>query len=378
LGCLDGRSSLDAGRNIISSDSIYTVVASILGSVEALFTSVQDMPLSFEVSKTKPLTVPFGDVNSGIQRSDLAVGVVGTLLRFIVCSRFGLSEYELHKLSQLPQSIVVSVMTHLRHLIPRTGCMSWLLGDTVQRAIVDRFNMHENVAGALHLHMANFFEKRSVGISCARVAEELPHHIVKLKDAPRLLKILADSRVFFSLNRNFPKSELQMLWTEAFLIVNALGPSKEWIVLMDKLVLQITDQISNPAILNSLDAAELAIGMSEILFQNSEFQRCISVSSYSLSESGIPTSTVDGMFARGKLLLCRASANYAMDEIDAAANDASDATTILLDGNQKTLRRDICVDICAAVSIASISLASLHQIKRAEHLLDSVFKHVRR
>jgi hypothetical protein len=267
-------------------------------------------------------------------------------------------------------------MTHLRHLIPRTGCMSWLLGDTVQRAIVDRFKMHENVAAALHLHMANFYEKRPVGISCARVAEELPHHIVKLKDAPRLLKELADSRVFFVLNRNFPKSELQMLWTEAYLIVNALGPSKEWISLLDRLVLQITDQVSNPAILQSLDAAELAFGISELLFQNSEFQRCISVSSYSLSESGIPTSTVDGMFARGKLFLARASANYAMNEIDAAANDACDATTLLLDGNLKTLNRDICVDMCAAVSIASITLGSLQQVKRAEHLLDSVFKHV--
>jgi hypothetical protein len=236
--------------------------------------------------------------------------------------------------------------------------------------------MHENVAAALHLHMANFFEKRPVGISFARVAEELPHHIVKLKDAPRLLKVLADSRVFFILNRNFPKSELQMLWTEAFLIVNALGPSKEWVSLMDRLVQQIIDQISNPAILVSLDAAELAFGVSDLLFQNSEFQRCISISSYSLSESGISTASVDGMFARGKLLLSRASANYALNEIDAAANDACDAATILLDGNQKTLRRDICVDICAAASIASISLASLQQAKRAEHLLDSVFKHV--
>jgi hypothetical protein len=377
LGCLDERSSLDAGRNIISSDSIYTVVASILGSIEALFTSVQDMPVQIdEASKTKPQSAPSGDSDFQMERADLAVGVVGTLLRFVVCSRFGLSEYELHKLSQIPHTIVVSIMTHLRHLIPRTGCMSWLLGDTVHRAIVDRFKMHENVAAALHLHMANFFEKRPVGISCARVAEELPHHIVKLKDAPRLLKVLADSRVFFILNRNFPKSELQMLWTEAFLIVNALGPSKEWISLMDRLVQQIIDQISNPAILVSLDAAELAFGVSDLLFQNSEFQRSISISSYSLSESGISTASVDGMFARGKLLLSRALANFALNEIDAAANDACDATTILLDGNQKTLRRDICVDICAAASIASISLASLQQTKRAEHLLDSVFKHV--
>jgi hypothetical protein len=377
LGCLDERSSLDAGRNVISSDSIYTVVASILGSVEALFTCVQDTPVQFEASKIKAPSAS-GDRDSGIERSDLAVGVVGTLLRFIVCSRFGLSEYELHKLSHVPQSIVVSVMTHLRHLIPRTGCMSWLLGDTVQRAIVDRFKMHENVAAALHLHMANFFENRPVGISSARVAEELPHHIVKLRDAPRLLKILADSRIFLILNRNFPKSELQTLWTEAFLIVNALGPSKEWTTLLDRLVQQITDQISNPAILNSLDAAELAFGMSKLLFLNSEFQRCISICSYSLSESGISTSSVDGMFARGKLLLCRASANFAINEIDAAANDSSDATTILLDGNQKTLSRDICVDICAAVSVASISFARLHQVKRAEHLLDSVLKHVLR
>jgi hypothetical protein len=376
LGCLDDRSSLDAGRNIMSSDSIYTVVASILGSVEALFTSVQDTPVQLEVSKIKPSSALSGDGSSVMERSDLSVGVVGTLLRFVVCSRFGLSEYELHKLSQLPQSIVVSVMTHLRHLIPRTGAMSWLLGDTVQRAIVDRFKMHENVAAALHLHMANFFEKRSVGISRARVAEELPHHIVKLNDAPRLLKTLADSRVFFVLYRNFPKSELQMLWMEAYLIVNALGPSKEWTSLMDGLVTQITDQISNPAILPSLDAAELAFGVSHLLFQNSEFQRCISISSYSLSESGISTTTVDGMFARGKLLLARASANYAIHEIDAAANDACDATIVLLDGNQKALRRDICTDICAAVSIASITLSSLQQVKRAEQLLDSVFKHV--
>ena len=162
------------------------------------------------------------------------------------------------------------------------------------------------------------------------------------------------------------------------MIVNALGPSKEWTTLLDRLVQQITDQISNPAILNSLDAAELAFGMSKLLFLNSEFQRCISICSYSLSESGIPTSSVDGMFARGKLLLCRASANFAINEIDAAANDSSDATTILLDGNQKTLSRDICVDICAAVSVASISFARLHQVKRAEHLLDSVLKHVLR
>ena len=274
LGCLDDRSSLDAGRNVISSDSIYTIVSSILGSVEALFTSVQDTPVQFEVFNTKPSS---GDDDHGIARSDLGVGVVGTLLRFIMCSRFGLSEYELHKFSQLPQSIVVSVMTHLKHLIPRTGSMSWLLGDMVQRAIVDRFRMHENVAAALHLHMANFYEKRPVGISCARVAEELPHHIVKLKDAPRLLKVLSDIRVFFVLNRNFPKSELQMLWTEAYLIVNELAPSKEWMSLMDRLVLKITDQVSNPAILQSLDAAELAFGVSELLFQNSEFQRCISV-----------------------------------------------------------------------------------------------------
>jgi hypothetical protein len=378
LGCLDDRSSLDAGRNIMSSDSIYTVVVSILGSVEALFTSVQDMPIQFEVSKTKTSSA-FAAENgdSGIERSDLSVGVVGTLLRFIVCSRFGLSEYELHKLSQVPQLIVVSVMTHLRHLIPRTGAMSWLLGDTVQRAIVDRFKMHENVAAALHLHMANFYEKRVVGISHARVAEEMPHHIVKLKDAPRLLKVLADSRVFFVLYRNFPKSELQMLWMEAYLIVNALGPSKEWASLMDGLVNQITDQISNPAILQSIDAAELAFGVSDLLFRNSEFQRCISICSFSLSESGISTTTIDGIFARGKLLLARAAANYAIHEIDAAANDACDATITLLDGNHKTLRRDICTDICAAVSIASITLGTLQQVKRAEHLLDSVLKHVR-
>jgi hypothetical protein len=377
LGCLDDRSSLDAGRNIMSSDSIYMVVSSILGSVEALFTSVQDTPVQYDISKTKPSSAPSGDGDSAIERSDLSVGVVGTLLRLIVCSRFGLSEYELHKLSQLPQSIVVSVMTHLRHLIPRTGAMSWLLGDTVQRAIVDRFKMHENVAAALHLHMANFYEKKSAGISRARIAEELPHHIVKLKDGPRLLKTLADSRVFFVLYRNFPKSELQMLWMEAHMIVNALGPSKEWTSLMDRVVTQITDQISNPAILPSLDAAELAFGVCDLLFQNSEFQRCISISSYSLSESGISTATVDGMFARGKLLMARASANYAINQIDAAANDACDATVILLEGNQKTLRRDICADICAAVSIASITLANLQQVKRAEHLLDSVFKHVR-
>jgi hypothetical protein len=83
------------------------------------------------------------------------------------------------------------------------------------------------------------------------------------------------------------------------------------------------------------------------------------------------------MFARGKLLLARASANLAINEIDAAANDACDATTILLEGNQKALRRDICVDICAAVSIASIALGSLKQVKRGEHLLQSVFTHVR-
>ncbi len=100
---------------------------------------------------------------------------------------------------------------------------------------------------------------------------------MKLKDAPRLLKVLSDIRVFFVLNRNFPKSELQMLWTEAYLIVNELAPSKEWMSLMDRLVLKITDQVSNPAILQSLDAAELAFGVSELLFQNSEFQRCISV-----------------------------------------------------------------------------------------------------
>jgi hypothetical protein len=377
LGCLDDRSSLDAGRNIISSDSLYTVVASILGSVEALFTSVQDTPIHFDASKTKSVSASAADSEAGVERSDLSVGVVGTLLRFIVCSRFGLSEYELHKLSQVPLTVVTSVMTHLRHLIPRTGSMSWVLSDIVKRAIVDRFKMHENVAAALHLHMANFFDSRPVGISRGRIAEELPHHVVKLKDAPRLLKILADSRVFFVLHRNFPKSELQMLWTEAYLIVNALGPSKEWVSLMDGLVKQITDQVSNPAILESLDAAELAFGVSELFFRNSEFQRCISVSSYSLSESGISTSSVDGMFARGKLLLARASANLAINEIDAAANDACDATTILLEGNQKALRRDICVDICAAVSIASIALGSLKQVKRGEHLLQSVFTHVR-
>jgi hypothetical protein len=351
-------------------------VASILGSVEALFTSVQDLPIQFEASNMKLPLASSGDVGSGMMRSDLSVGVVGTLLRFIACSRFGLSEYELHKLSELPQTIVVSVLTHLQHLIPRTGCMSWLLGDSVQRAIVDRFKLHENVASALHLHMANFFEKGSVGISSARVAEELPHHILKLKDAPRLLRILADCRVFFVIHRNFPKSELQMLWTEAYLIVNANGPSKEWISLLDGLVQKIMDQVSNPAILQSLDAAELAFGMSDILFRNSEFQRCISISSFSLNESGISTASIDGMFARGKLLLARASANFAIHEIDAAANDACDATVILLDGNHKSLRRDICVDICAAVSIASSALGSLRQFKRAEHLLESVFKHV--
>jgi hypothetical protein len=167
-----------------------------------------------------------------------------------------------------------------------------------------------------------------------------------------------------------------MLWTEAYLIVNANGPSKEWISLLDGLVQKIMDQVSNPAILQSLDAAELAFGMSDILFRNSEFQRCISISSFSLNESGISTASIDGMFARGKLLLARASANFAIHEIDAAANDACDATVILLDGNHKSLRRDICVDICAAVSIASSALGSLRQFKRAEHLLESVFKHV--